>query len=154
MARPKANAIGTAANTIAPTKNTKKMSRLRLPSGFSTGASNAKTAMMTATRISAASTLRKSDTLASRSKATTSIKPMPTGCAAARQALTISSAGRRCDVNLVGGELVRGVDYEKQERKRGRNSDYVQERPSVWTQLAHYGRHPHVLVTLEGEHGA
>ena len=69
------------------------MSRLRLPSGFSVGASSAKTVMITATTASAASTLRKSDTLASRSTATISIKPKPTGSAAARQALTISSAG-------------------------------------------------------------
>ena len=48
---------------------------------------------MTATTAIAVSTIRRSATLASRSTATISIKPKPTGSAAARQALTISSAG-------------------------------------------------------------
>ena len=37
VARPNANAIGTAANTITATNPTKKMRRLMLPSGIRTG---------------------------------------------------------------------------------------------------------------------
>ena len=46
------------------------------------------------------------------------------------------------------------MDYEEQERKRRRHSDHVQECPSAGAEHADDGRHPHVLVTLEGEHGA
>ena len=93
VARPNVKAIGTAAKTIAPTSPTKKISRLRFPSGRSTGASSASTPTIAMISAKAAATCRRSPTVASRSTATKIINPMPTGSAAARHVFTISSAG-------------------------------------------------------------
>ena len=49
MARPKQKAIGTPASTVAATSPTKKISRLRLPSGFSEGPASQKPPATSAT---------------------------------------------------------------------------------------------------------
>src|SRR4051812_37497263 len=78
---------------MRPTSPTKKISRLRFPKGRSTGASRTSTPIMATTSATPPATCRQSLTLASRSSATSSIRAMPTGSAAARHELTISSAG-------------------------------------------------------------
>ncbi len=85
--------MGTPANTQKPATPTKKMIRLRLPSGRSDPFSSQNIAITTATDRMARSTMRTSPDRASRSSANSAIRPMPTGSAAARQMLGICSAG-------------------------------------------------------------
>ena len=69
------------------------MIRLILPSGRSHGCASQNTAITAATDSSAASTVLRSPARSSRNSANSAIRPMPTGSAAARQMLAISSAG-------------------------------------------------------------
>ena len=93
IARPNANAIGTPAKTQKPTTPTKKITRLRLPSGRSHGVASQKTATRSATDSAALTTSLVSPTRSNRRTANSTIRPMPTGNAAARQLLEICNAG-------------------------------------------------------------
>ncbi|MGY3194506.1 hypothetical protein ACVIWU_003872 [Bradyrhizobium sp. USDA 4509] len=90
---PKAKPIGTPANTQKPTTPTKKMIRLRLPSGRSIGCASQNSPISAATVSAASRKVLKSPTRASRSSANSAIRQVPTGSAAARQVLDICSAG-------------------------------------------------------------
>lgn len=93
MASANENAIGTPANTVKATTPTKKISRLSLPSGASTGPASQKAATSATVPSAATAICRKVHTRSRRSSATTPISAMPAGMAEARQALLISSAG-------------------------------------------------------------
>ena len=85
--------MGTPAKTQKPATPTKKMTRLILPSGRSHGCASQKTAISSTTDSTAPSTIRASPLRASRNKANSAIRQVPTGSAAARQMLGICSAG-------------------------------------------------------------
>ena len=85
--------MGTPAKTQKPATPTKKMTRLRLPSGRSNGSASQNRPITTATVATAVATIRQSAARSSRSKAKAAIRPMPAGSAAARHMLEICSAG-------------------------------------------------------------
>ncbi|MDT4834424.1 hypothetical protein FQZ97_680600 [compost metagenome] len=87
------NAIGTPAKTVAATTPTKKISRFSLPSDVNSGCASQNNPTTAAAPTSATSIWGRVCVRTRRSRATTDISPMPTGMAAARQALLSSSAG-------------------------------------------------------------
>ena len=108
---------------------------------------------MTATRASAASTLRRISDL--REPKHGDHEHQSKTDRQSRRAPGVDDVERRrCDVNLVGSKLISRVDDEEQECQGCRYRDHVQERPSARAEHADDGRHPHMLVALEGEHRA
>ena len=93
MASANENAIGTPANTVPATTSTKKITRLNLPRLLKIGWHSQNSSTSPATMATAASAFCQLVCVSRRSKATTAIRPMPTGSAAARQALLSSIAG-------------------------------------------------------------
>ena len=85
--------MGTPAKTQKPATPTKKMIRLRLPSGRSHGCASQNIPISKPTDSTALNTTLILPARASRSNANSAIKPVPTGSAAARQILGICSAG-------------------------------------------------------------
>ncbi len=85
--------MGTPVKTQKPATPTKKMIRLILPSGRSQGCASQNMPISNATDSTAPSATLRSPARASRRKANSAIRPMPTGNAAARQMLGICSAG-------------------------------------------------------------
>ncbi|MNI57008.1 hypothetical protein D3C73_1120410 [compost metagenome] len=104
------NAIGTPENTVAATMPTKKITRFSLPRPWNSGWAHQNRATTAATPTKATSTWRTGVVRKRRSKATTAISAMPTGMAAARQALLSSSAGvvmkcSSCAYSMAGARI-------------------------------------------------
>ena len=93
MASANEKAIGTPLNTVTATTPTKNTTRFHLPSVPNSGASSQKAATIAAVPASATTMRPGVATRGRRSSAVTSISAMPSGMAAARQPLLISSAG-------------------------------------------------------------
>ena len=87
-------------------------------------------------------------TRTSRSSAKTIIRPMPTGRAAARQALVISSAGVVMKLSSCANSKA-GHDDQQQEGQRGAGRDDVEEGPRPAASHADERRHAHVLAAPE-----
>ncbi len=102
--------MGTPANTVAATMPTKKITRFSLPSVEKSGWASQNSPITAAAPASAASICGRVWVRARRSSATMAISPMPTGMAAARQALLSSSAGvtmkcSSCAYSMAGARI-------------------------------------------------
>ena len=90
---------------------------------------------------------------ARRNTANRVIRPSPTGRAAARHTLEMSSAGVVTKISS-DGELVGRMEHQDQEGERCGNRQDVEKRPRLRFQHSDDCRHSHVLGTLKRQHGA
>ena len=138
-----------AAKTIAPTSHTKKISRLRLPSGLNTGASSASTDNRDDQR-NAVATCRRSST--ARQPKHGDHQHQSDADRKRSGAPGVDDLKRRGgDVNLVGREFDGRVD-DKERNASDAATATTSRKLSRLDQHADDGRHPHVLVALESKH--
>ena len=141
---------------MAPTPKRKKISRFTFSSGISTGLSSAQTTTSATMMPSARRASRVVPTRKSWMKPTTIISAKPTGRAAARQELTMPSAGVITQ-DSSSAKIKGRADDEDEEGQRCRDRHEVEQRPRPGRHHADEGGHPHVLAAAQrhdrAEHG-